>query len=125
MFSECLSADVVSQKLSKNYGVDYVATSVRFGCWHSWVSPSNCSLYFGIWKGENAFPFGVDFSFCWSNIEVCWYSLEQNIGFVGRQAFHPLLWTSSGLKGSWKLSTYIRFGSLRSVKVLKLMVIRA
>ena len=36
--------------------------------------------------------------------------------------FHPLLWTSSGLTGSWKLSTYIRFGSLRSVKVLKLRV---
>ena len=39
-----------------------------------------------------------------------------------RTSFHPLLWTSSGLTGSWKLSTYIRFGSLRSVKVLKLRV---
>ena len=37
-------------------------------------------------------------------------------------SFHPLLWTSSGLTGTWKLSTYIGFGSLRSVKVLKLMV---
>ena len=33
-----------------------------------------------------------------------------------KTSFHPLLWTSSGLTGSWKLSTYIRFGSLRSVK---------
>ena len=39
-----------------------------------------------------------------------------------KTSFHPLLWTSSGLTGSWKLSTYIRFGSLRSVKVLKLGV---
>ena len=45
--------------------------------------------------------------------------------FCWKTSFHPLLWTSSGLKGSWKLSTYIRFGSLRSVKVLKLMVIRS
>ena len=36
-----------------------------------------------------------------------------------KTSFHPLLWTSSGLTGSWKLSAYIRFGSLRSVKVLK------
>ena len=40
-----------------------------------------------------------------------------------KTSFHPLLWTSSGLTGSWKLSAYIRFGSLRSVKVLKLGVI--
>ena len=39
-----------------------------------------------------------------------------------KTSFHPLLWTSSGLTGSWKLSAYIGFGSLRSVKVLKLMV---
>ena len=45
-----------------------------------------------------------------------WYSLEQYIGFEGRQAFHPLLWTSSGLKGTWKLSTYIGLGSLRCAK---------
>ena len=36
-----------------------------------------------------------------------------------KTSFHPLLWTSSGLTGSWKLSTYIRFGSLRSVKSVK------
>ena len=45
--------------------------------------------------------------------------------FGWKTSFHPLLWTSSGLKGSLKLSTYIRFGSLRSVKVLTLMVIRS
>ena len=36
-----------------------------------------------------------------------------------KTSFHPLLWTSSGLTGSWKLSAYIRFGSLRSVKSVK------
>ena len=39
--------------------------------------------------------------------------------FCSKTSFHPLLWTSSGLKGSWKLSAYIRFGSLRSVKSVK------
>ena len=56
------------------------------------------------------------------NLVEGWYSLEQYNGFEGRTSFHPLLWISSGLTGSWKLSAYIRFGSLRSVKVLKLMV---
>ena len=60
--------------------------------------------------------------------DICW-SLEVFSGtvhwFCSKTSFHPLLWTSSGLKGSWKLSTYIRFGSLRSVKVLNLMVIRS
>ena len=36
-----------------------------------------------------------------------------------KTSFHPLLWTSSGLTGSWKLSTYIGLGSLRSVKSVK------
>ena len=36
-----------------------------------------------------------------------------------KTSFHPLLWTSSGLTGSWKLSTYIRFGSL-SLRSLRL-----
>ena len=39
--------------------------------------------------------------------------------FLLKTSFHPLLWTSSGLTGSWKLSAYIRFGSLRSVKSVK------
>ena len=42
--------------------------------------------------------------------------------FCSKTSFHPLLWTSSGLKGSWKLSAYIRFGSLRSVKSVKTLV---
>ena len=45
--------------------------------------------------------------------------------FCWKTSFHPLLWTSSGLKGSCKLSAYIRFESLRSVKVLNLMLIRS
>ena len=37
-----------------------------------------------------------------------------------KTSFHPLLWTSSSLTGSWKkLSAYTRFGSLRSVKSVK------
>ena len=40
-----------------------------------------------------------------------------------KTSFHPLLWTLSGLTGSWKPSAYIGFGSLRSVNVLKLGVI--
>ena len=39
--------------------------------------------------------------------------------FEGRQAFHPLLWTSSGLKGTWKLSAYIGLVSLRCAKTVK------
>ena len=39
--------------------------------------------------------------------------------FLLKTSFHPLLWTSSGLTGSWKLSAYIGFGSLRSVKSVK------
>ena len=31
---------------------------------------------------------GVDFSYCWINLEEGWYSLEQYIGFEGRQAFN-------------------------------------
>ena len=30
-----------------------------------------------------------------------------------KTSFHPLLWTSSGLKGTWKLSAYISLVSLR------------
>ena len=30
----------------------------------------------------------VDFSYCWINLEEGWYSLEQYIGFEGRQAFN-------------------------------------
>ena len=51
-------------------------------------------------------------------LEVLKYSLEQYIGFVVRQA-------SSGLKGTWKLSTYIGCGSLRSVKSVKTKVMEA
>ena len=29
----------------------------------------------------------VDFSYCWINLDEGWYSLEQYIGFEGRQAF--------------------------------------
>ena len=50
-------------------------------------------------------------------VEV-WYSLEQYIGLKEEQAFHPLLWTSSGLKGTWKLSAYIALGSLRCAKTV-------
>ena len=54
-----------------------------------------------------------------SNLVEGWYSLEQYIGFEGRQAFIHYC----GLHQVWleaeKLSTYIRFGSLRSVKSVK------
>ena len=39
--------------------------------------------------------------------------------FWRKTSFHPLLWTSSCLKGTWKLSAYIGLGSLRSVKSVK------
>ena len=42
---------------------------------------------------------------------VHWFDLKTS--------FHPLLWTSSGLKGTWKLSTYIGLGSLRCAKSVK------
>ena len=48
-----------------------------------------------------------------------WYSLEQYIGFWRKTSFHPLLWTSSGLKGTWKLSAYVGLGSLRCAKSVK------
>ena len=43
-----------------------------------------------------------------------------NSTLVGRKtSFHPLLWTSSGLKGTWKLSTYVGLVSLRCAKTVK------
>ena len=51
-----------------------------------------------------------------SFVEV-WYSLEQYIG-CRKTSFHPLLWTSSGLKGTWKLSAYISLVSLRCAKTV-------
>ena len=35
-----------------------------------------------------------------------------------KTSFHPLLWTSSGLKGTWKLSAYISLVSLRCAKTV-------
>ena len=32
--------------------------------------------------------FDVDFSYCWLNLEVSWYSPEQYIGCIIRQAFN-------------------------------------
>ena len=32
--------------------------------------------------------FDVDISYCWLNLEVSWYSLEQYIGCIIRQAFN-------------------------------------
>ena len=42
---------------------------------------------------------------------VHWFDLKTS--------FHPLLWTSSGLRGTWKLSAYTGLGSLRSAKSVK------
>ena len=42
-----------------------------------------------------------------------------------KTSFHPLLWTSSGLRGTWKLSAYIGLGSLRSAKSVKTKVINS
>ena len=39
-----------------------------------------------------------------------------------KTSFHPLLWTSSGLKGTWKLSAYIGLVSLRCAKTVKKLV---
>ena len=44
-------------------------------------------------KSSNGF--GVDFSYCWINLEVLKYSLEQYIGFVVRQAFIHYLMKST------------------------------
>ena len=37
---------------------------------------------------KSGIKFDVDFSFCWLNIEVNWWSLEQNIWLNCRQAFN-------------------------------------
>ena len=37
---------------------------------------------------EGKISFDVDFSYCWLNLEVSWYSLEQYIGCIIRQAFN-------------------------------------
>ena len=39
--------------------------------------------------------------------------------FWRKTSFHPLLWTSSGLKGTWNLSAHIGLGSLRCAKSVK------
>ena len=51
------------------------------------------------------------------NLVEVWYSLEQYIG-CRKTSYHPLLWTSSGLKGTWKLSAYISLVSLRCAKTV-------
>ena len=46
------------------------------------------------WMGQSGIKanqckiLGVDFSYCWINLEVLKYSLEQYIGFAVRQAFN-------------------------------------
>ena len=47
------------------------------------------------------------------------YSLEQYIGFVVRQAFIHYCGLHQVWREAEKLSTYVRFGSLRSVKSVK------
>ena len=71
----------------------------------------------------------VSLSICFMSAIYCAqnrYSILKNSSnlwnstlFWLKTSFHPLLWTSSGMTGSWKLSAYIRFGSLRSVKSVK------
>ena len=39
------------------------------------------------WPMNMKSQFDVGFSYCWINLEALKYSLEQYIGFVGRQAF--------------------------------------
>ena len=47
------------------------------------------------------------FGILWNSTLVC-----------RKTSFHPLLWTSSGLKGTWKLSAYISLVSLRCAKTV-------
>ena len=62
----------------------------------------------------------VDFSYCWINLEVLKYSLEQYIGFVVRQAFNYCCSLHQVWREAENLSAYIGFGSLRSVKSVKI-----
>ena len=81
--------------------------------------------------------FDVDFSYCWLNLEVSWYSLEQYIGCIIRQAFNyycsllqvwreaekqVLIWDLEA-KEVLKVLNLIVIGSLRSVKVLKVLTL--
>ena len=45
------------------------------------------SIYVTPYK-EQTLEFDVDFSYCWLNLEVSWYSLEQYIWLYCRQAFN-------------------------------------
>ena len=47
------------------------------------------------------FGFDVDFSFCWLNLEVSWYSLEQNIWLKFKTSFHLL--KEEVYSSRWKL----------------------
>ena len=50
------------------------------------ISEMSTSISGGFQISEKV-SFDVGFSYCWINLEVLKYSLEQYIGFVGRQAF--------------------------------------
>ena len=69
--------------------------------------PSSCS--------NNCCRFFILLVESWRKVIISWTVHW----FWLKTSFHPLLWTSSGLTGSWKLSAYIGFGSLRSVKSVK------
>ena len=59
---------------------------------------------------------GVDFSYCWINLEEGWYSLEQYIGFEGRQAFNYYCSLHQVIRSSDLMKTTVVVESLSSFK---------
>ena len=54
-----------------------------------WISPD---VHFFWLSWQFSAIYCVGFSFCWFNLEVGWYSLEQNIRLKFLTSFHLLLW---------------------------------
>ena len=103
--NECFSLffTVTDEWLSYHYNP---TESNSFASQKTWIMTMQ-SLFPGITYGQ---PFQS-----WRIVVISgtvhWFDLKTS--------FHPLLWTSSGLKGTWKLSTYIGWGSLRCAKSVK------
>ena len=69
------------------------------------------------YKQKRKLYFDVDFSYCWLNLEVSWYSLEQYIGCIIRQAFNYCcsllqVWLEAEMQAliwDWKPKKYEKF----------------
>ena len=77
------------------------------------------------WSSLVFFHLHSNYSCVWCRFLILLVESWRTVVFSGtvhwlflKTSFHPLLWTSSGLTGSWKLSIYIGYGSLKVLKII-------